>query len=133
MYNIIASLNVLLRKGSVILSKIMEIGILLDYYGSLLSKTQYDIADMYYNEDLSLSEISEIIGITRQGVHDNVKRTEALLLEFEDKLNMRHNYEEVRSLACDILNILDDLPVEDCEKLSQINNLVNEIIERSEG
>lgn len=111
----------------------MEIGILLDYYGSLLSKTQYDIADMYYNEDLSLSEISEIIGITRQGVHDNVKRTEALLLEFEDKLNMRHNYEEVRSLACDILNILDDLPVEDCEKLSQINNLVNEIIERSEG
>lgn len=129
----IVSLNVLLSKGSVILSKNMEIGILLDYYGSLLSKTQYDIADMYYNKDLSLSEISEIIGITRQGVHDNVKRTEVLLLEFEDKLNMRHNYEEVRSLACDMLNILDDLPVGNCEKLSQINNLVNEIIERSEA
>lgn len=120
-------------KGSVILSKSIEIGILLDYYGSLLSKTQYDIADMYYNKDLSLSEISEIIGITRQGIHDNVKRTEVLLLEFEDKLKMRHTYERVRSLACDILHILDNLPVGDCEKLSQINNLVNKIIERSEG
>lgn len=115
------------------MSKSIEIGILLDYYGSLLSKTQYDIADMYYNKDLSLSEISEIIGITRQGIHDNVKRTEALLLEFEDKLKMKHIYEEIRSLACDILNVLDDLPVGDCEKLSQINNLVKKIIERSEG
>ncbi len=114
------------------MSKSIEIGILLDYYGSLLSKTQYNIADMYYNQDLSLSEISEITGITRQGIHDNVKRTEVLLLEFEDKLKMKHTYEKVRSLSCDILDILDDLPVKDCEKLSQINNLVNKIIERSE-
>ena len=129
----VVSINIFRGKGSVVLSKNIEIGVLLDYYGSLLSETQYDIADMYYNKDLSLSEISEIIGITRQGIHDNVKRTEVLLLEFENKLNMRHTYEKVRSLACDILNILNDLPVENYEKLSQINNLVNEIIERSEG
>lgn len=129
----VVSINIFRGKGSVVLSKNIEIGVLLDYYGSLLSETQYDIADMYYNKDLSLSEISEIIGITRQGIHDNVKRTEVLLLEFENKLNMRHTYEKIRSLACDILNILNDLPVENYEKLSQINNLVNEIIERSEG
>lgn len=114
------------------MSKRIEIGLLLDYYGSLLSDTQYSLAEMYYNQDLSLSEISEIRGITRQGIHDSVKRTEALLLEFEDKLKMRHTYEKIRSLACDILNMLSDLRVEDCEKLSQIRNLVNEIIKGSE-
>lgn len=119
-------------KGSVVLSKRIEIGLLLDYYGSLLSETQYNFAEMYYNQDLSLSEISEIKGITRQGIHDSIKRTEALLLGFEDKLKIKHTYEEIRSLACDILNMLDDLRVEDCEKLSQIRNLVNKIVEGSE-
>ncbi len=104
----------------------------MDYYGSLLSETQYNLAEMYYNQDLSLSEISEIKGITRQGIHDSVKRTEALLLGFENKLKMKHTYEKIRSLACDILNMLSDLCVEDCEKLSQIRNLVNEIIKGSE-
>ena len=75
-------------KGSVVLSKRIEIGLLLDYYGSLLSETQYNFAEMYYNQDLSLSEISEIKGITRQGIHDSIKRTEALLLGFEDKLKI---------------------------------------------
>ena len=119
-------------KGSVVLSKRIEIGLLLDYYGSLLSETQYNFAEMYYNQDLSLSEISEIKGITRQGIHDSIKRTEALLLGFEDKLKIKHTYEEIRSLTCDILNMLDDLRVEDCEKLSQIRNLVNKIVEGSE-
>lgn len=114
------------------MSKRIETGLLLDYYGALLSKTQYDLAEMYYNQDLSLSEISEIMGITRQGIHDSVKRTEALLLGFEDKLKMKHTYEGVRSLAFDILNVLNDLCIEDCEKLSQISSLVNKIIERSE-
>ena len=116
-------------KDSVVLSKRIEIGLLLDYYGSLLSKTQCDLADMSYNQDLSLGEISEIMDITRQGIHDSVKRTEALLLGFEDKLKMKHTYERIRSLAYGVFKILDGLHVEDCEKLLQIRNLVNEIIE----
>jgi hypothetical protein len=115
------------------LNKNIEVGLLLDYYGSLLSDTQYNLVDMYYNQDLSLSEISEITGITRQGIHDSVKRTEALLLEFEDKLKMKHTYERVKSLACDILDVLSDLFVEDFEKLSQIRNLIGKIIEGLEG
>lgn len=114
------------------MSKRIETGLLLDYYGALLNKTQYDVAEMYYNQDMSLSEISEIMGITRQGIHDSVKRTEALLLRFEDKLKMKHNYERVRSLAFDILSVINGLRIKDCGELLQISNLVNKIIERSE-
>ena len=59
---------------------------LLDRYGALLSDKQYRILDGYYNNDLSLSEIAENEGITRQGVSDFVKRGEAQLTEFEEKL-----------------------------------------------
>lgn len=59
---------------------------LLDRYGSILSEKQFRILDGYYNNDLSLSEIAENEGISRQGVSDFVKRTEAQLVEFEEKL-----------------------------------------------
>lgn len=61
---------------------------LLDRYGALLSEKQQRILDGYYNNDLSLSEIAENEGITRQGVSDFVKRSEAQLFEFEEKLGM---------------------------------------------
>ena len=61
---------------------------LLDRYGILLSEKQFRILDGYYNNDLSLSEIAENEGITRQGVSDFVKRSEAQLLEYEQKLRL---------------------------------------------
>lgn len=58
---------------------------LFDFYGELLTERQKEFFDLYYNEDLSLSEIAENEGISRQGVHDAIARAEALLLEFEQK------------------------------------------------
>ena len=49
-----------------------RISYLLDYYGNILSETQKDAIDLYYNEDLSLAEIADHIGITRQGVRDAI-------------------------------------------------------------
>lgn len=62
------------------------IPLLLDFYGDLLTHTQYNFVDLYYNEDLSLSEIAEHHQITRQGVRDAIKRGEAILLDIEGKL-----------------------------------------------
>ena len=62
--------------------------LLLDYYGKLLPQKQYDIANLYYNDDLSLSEIAEQLGITRQGVRDGLERAESGLDKFEAALGL---------------------------------------------
>ena len=56
---------------------------LFDFYGELLTDRQKEFFDLYYNEDLSLAEIAENAGISRQGVHDAISRSEALLASFE--------------------------------------------------
>ena len=61
---------------------------LLDLYGPALTEKQRNLVDYYYNEDLSLSEISENEGITRQGARDSIKRAENQLREWEDKLGL---------------------------------------------
>ena len=61
---------------------------LLDFYGELLTDRQKELFDLYYNEDLSLSEIAENTGITRQGVRDAIVRAEGILTELEEKTGM---------------------------------------------
>lgn len=62
--------------------------ILLDFYGELLTEKQRECFDLHYNEDLSLSEIAEQLGISRQGVWDNIRRAEAVMRELERKTGL---------------------------------------------
>ena len=64
----------------------VKISLLCQFYGKLLTKTQCEIIDDYYNNDLSLSEIAENHGITRQAVRDTLKKGEKKLFEYEEKL-----------------------------------------------
>ena len=68
------------------MSKDLKFAMLLDCYGEFLTPHQYRLTELYYCADLSLSEIAEIVGITRQGVRDGIKRGEQILLEMEEKL-----------------------------------------------
>ena len=61
---------------------------LLDFYGQLLTEKQRECFDLHFNEDLSLSEIAEQSGISRQGVWDNIRRAEATLRELEEKTGL---------------------------------------------
>ncbi len=63
----------------------MEMVLLYDYYGNLLTDRQKECLEMRYNQDLSLGEIGQILGISRQGVHDNLSRAEQLLRNMEEK------------------------------------------------
>lgn len=72
--------------------KPLEMSLLFDFYGETLTENQRELFDLYYNEDLSLAEIAEHAGITRQGVRDGVKRAEHTLREMERKLGLVERY-----------------------------------------
>lgn len=74
------------------MSKNLDVAVLLDFYGAMLTDKQRDAIDLYYNQDLSLSEIAELQNITRQGVRDSIKRGEVFLYDLEDKLHMFETY-----------------------------------------
>ena len=78
------------------MAKNLEISFLLDFYGEVLTEKQRDVMEQYYNDDLSLSEIADNFGITRQGVRDAIKRGEAVLLELEAKVGFAARYRAVQ-------------------------------------
>ena len=79
--------------------KNLEIGYLLDFYGDILPERRRDIMDLYYNDDLSLAEIAEQMGITRQAVRDSIKKTETELYFYEEKLGLRRRFTEAEAHA----------------------------------
>lgn len=98
------------------MAKNMEIALLFDFYGDMLTEKQRDVVELYYNNDLSLAEIAENEGITRQGVRDSIKRAESQLLEMEDRLRlakrfheMRDGFEEILTAAREIQDYNDRL------------------------
>ena len=78
------------------MAKELKFVMLLDCYGDLLTKHQKNIMELYYCEDLSLAEISNPLGITRQAVRDIIKRTENILLNYEEKLRFAERLEKMR-------------------------------------
>ena len=74
----------------------MRQSLLLDFYGELLTEKQRSCYDLHINEDLSLAEIAEQLGISRQGVWDNIRRAESALTEIEDKTGLMGRFEETR-------------------------------------
>ena len=75
----------------------LEMTLLFDYYGELLTDKQRACLDLRYNQDLSLGEIAQELGISRQGVYDNLSRAEALLRHMEEKTGFLRREEKVRS------------------------------------
>lgn len=80
------------------MSKDLNVAVLLDFYGGILTDKQRDVIDLYYNQDLSLSEIAEHESISRQGVRDSIKRGEVMLYQYEDKLRIFETYIETLKL-----------------------------------
>ena len=76
------------------MAKNLEISFLLDFYGSMLTEKQRIMIEYYYNDDLSLAEIADNEGITRQGVRDIIKRAEGQLLKYEECLKLSENSRE---------------------------------------
>ncbi len=82
---------------------------LYDFYGELLTERQQEFYDLYYNEDLSLAEIAENHGITRQGVRDIIVRAEASLQAVEDKTGLIRRFYQLEKSVEELEGILESL------------------------
>ena len=111
------------------MEKNIEVSLLFDFYGELLKPSGKKAIAIYYNEDLSLAEDADEMGITRQGVRDSIKRSEQQLFEFEEKLGLfkqfsklEQGHDEISALALEIKELSQD---------TQIRELADVIIEKS--
>lgn len=78
--------------------KNLDFVLLLDCYGSLLTQRQRELLEGYYNEDLSLAELAEPLGVSRQAVHDSIRRGERQLLAFEEQMGLAQRLRQCRAL-----------------------------------
>ena len=104
--------------------KNIKIGLLNDYYGGLLTEYQTRILSSYYDEDLSLKEIAEEEGVSRQAVADVIKRSSEKLVEYEEKLGL---VEKISNLSERLEQVIVSVDTETAQKLKKILNEIKEI------
>ncbi len=111
------------------MEKIVEQGLLYDFYGELLTEHQKKIyEDVVYN-DLSLAEIAKESGISRQGVHDLVRRCDRSLQEYEDKLHLVERFMKIKSRISGLEKLADDTEITREELMREVKVLSHQILE----
>ena len=119
--------------------KIVEMGILFDFYGKLLSDKQYLAIELYYIHDLSLGEIGEELRISRQGVYDTLKRAENKLYEYENNLRLvkkfyssHKNIENIVKVSIEIKKLAEDINEDRIKKKAEeIYDIGSKILDNS--
>ena len=126
------------------MAKALEMGYLLDFYGEVLTEKQREMLRQYYNDDLSLSEIGENFGITRQGARDAIKHGENALKELEKKVGFAARYRRVQQKLEELEQMVIDArfectgpqgltPTEYAHQLTKMLKLIRSIDEANES
>lgn len=112
------------------MERILEQSLLYDFYGELLNTHQKSIYEDFVLNDLSLSEIAEQQGISRQGVHDLIKRCNKILKEYEEKLHLVEKFLNTKSMVEQIQSITKEFEMNhDMNSIKEIERITNKIIE----
>ena len=98
----------------------LNLTLLFDYYGDLLSQKQQTCFDLYYNQDFSLGEIAEQVGISRQGVHDCLTRAETVLRNMETKTGFIAQEQRMRAALSDIRDAANQLQANPSDEVRQL-------------
>lgn len=112
------------------MDKLIERGLLFDFYGELLTAHQKEIYSEAVFNDLSLSELSEEEGISRQGIHDLIKRCDKLLEGYEEKLKLIERFNSIKEQVCRIEGELDSLKISDEDRASlkeQLQHIIEDL------
>lgn len=99
------------------LEKTTRVNFLYDFYQTLLTEKQRIYMQLYYLDDLSLGEIAEEYGVSRQAVYDNVRRTEAMLEDYENKLNLFSKFQKRMEMIEELEQLLPTMNQETSEKV----------------
>ena len=91
-----------------LLEKTTRMNFLFDFYQALLTDKQRSYMELYYLDDHSLGEIAESYSISRQGVYDNIRRTEAMLEEYEEKLNLFEKFQQRQQVLKQLTDAIQD-------------------------
>ncbi len=110
----------------IIMAKNLEVTLLLDFYGDMLTENQRNFLGYYYNDDLSLSEIAQNEGITRQGVRDAVKRAENQLFEMENRLGLAKRFQQVHFGLTEIVACANE--INDYNMRNMLSREVNDAV-----
>lgn len=110
------------------MAKDLNITILLDVYGQLLTEKQRFAIDMYYNEDLSLAEIAEEIDISRQGVRESIKQGEKHLLEYEEQLGVVKRFKNISAQLEELDTLLKEVDFEGKDRILEISEKISKEI-----
>lgn len=110
------------------MAKDLEVIMLYDIYGEMLTEKQRNFISYYYNDDLSLAEIAENEGITRQGVRDAIKRAENQLYDFESHLGLKSRFEETKSGLEEILELTK--VIKEVNKNTVLSREINDAVTR---
>ena len=111
----------------------LELSLLIDYYGSFLTDNQRELLELSCGDDLSLSEIAEMKGISRQGVRDAISRGEKLLCQMEEKLELIKRDKRAKKIVHDISAKLDGISSgmtgKDLESVAEIKKLLSQLLD----
>ena len=108
------------------MGKDLNVSYLLDIYGGLLTEKQADLVDYYYNDDLSLAEIAENEGVSRQGVSDTIKRAVLQLKEYEEKLGIRASSLKISEIKSKVFSLSEAM--DGIETDGNLRKLLDEIL-----
>ena len=122
------------------MDSIVEKSLLFDFYGELLTEHQKEVYSEYIQNDLSVTEMADLLGISRQGAHDMIRRCEKIMNDYEKKLSLLSHYRKVKKMVSEIQQCAEEL--KNCEeekaeinrdltlrKLSRIAELSSNILE----
>ena len=95
------------------MEKLAKMALLADFYGPLLTEKQRNVWDLHYQQDLSLAEIAEVEHISRQAIHDLIRRTERILAEYEEKLGLVQRFWAEREKLMEVKTLSQGLNEQD--------------------
>lgn len=115
------------------MEKLAKMALLADFYGPLLTDKQRNVWDLHYQQDLSLAEIAEVEHISRQAIHDLLKRTERILAEYEAKLGLVERFWAERGKLLEVQALLKEFNRQDFgsqaawERHQLIHAMINDV------